>query len=111
MADTANTNTNAWLPALKAAFPLTIPICLGFLFLGASYGILMGTKGFSFVWPMCMSAFIFAGSMEFVTVNLLLSAFNPLAGFLLALMVNALTCFMDYPCSANSKGSAGSAHT
>ena len=49
MADTANTNTNAWLPALKAAFPLTIPICLGFLFLGASYGILMGTKGFSFV--------------------------------------------------------------
>lgn len=34
MADTAN--TNAWLPALKAAFPLTIPICLGFLFLGAS---------------------------------------------------------------------------
>jgi len=45
MADTANTNTNAWLPALKAAFPLTIPICLGFLFLGASYGILMGTKG------------------------------------------------------------------
>ena len=51
MADTANANTNAWLPALKAAFPLTIPICLGFLFLGASYGILMGTKGFSFVWP------------------------------------------------------------
>ena len=97
MADTANTNTNAWLPALKAAFPLTIPICLGFLFLGASYGILMGTKGFSFVWPMCMSAFIFAGSMEFVTVNLLLST--------------PVTCFMDYPCSANSKGSAGSAHT
>ena len=45
MADTANTNTNAWLPALKAAFPLTIPICLGFLFLGASYGILMGITG------------------------------------------------------------------
>ena len=58
MADTANTNTNAWLPALKAAFPLTIPICLGFLFLGASYGILMGTKGFSFVWPMCMLSLI-----------------------------------------------------
>ena len=31
------------VPALKAAFPLTIPICLGFLFLGASYGILSGT--------------------------------------------------------------------
>ena len=41
MADTASTNANAWLPAFKAAFPLTIPICLGFLFLGASYGILI----------------------------------------------------------------------
>lgn len=79
--------------ALRAAFPLTVPIALGFLFLGCSYGMLMGTKGFSFVWPMCMSAFIFAGSMEFVTVNLLLSAFNPLAAFLLALMVNARHLF------------------
>ena len=40
---TPTRNTNRWLPALKAAFPLTIPICLGFLFLGASYGILSGT--------------------------------------------------------------------
>ena len=104
MADTANANTNAWLPALKAAFPLTIPICLGFLFLGASYGILMGTKGFSFVWPMCMSAFIFAGSMEFVTVNLLLSAFNPLAGFLLALMVNARHLFYGLSMLGKFKG-------
>ena len=81
------------LKALKAAFPLTVPIALGFLFLGCSYGMLMGAKGFSFVWPMCMSAFIFAGSMEFVTVNLLLSAFDPVAAFLLALMVNARHLF------------------
>ena len=37
----------------------------------------MGTRGFSFLWPLCMSAFIYTGSMEFVTVNLLVSAFNP----------------------------------
>ncbi|WP_243388647.1 AzlC family ABC transporter permease [Bifidobacterium scaligerum] len=90
--------------ALKAAFPLTIPICLGFLFLGASYGILMGTKGFSFIWPMCMSAFIFAGSMEFVTVNLLLSAFNPVAAFLLALMVNARHLFYGLSMLKSFKG-------
>ncbi|KFI93801.1 putative branched-chain amino acid permease (azaleucine resistance) [Bifidobacterium saguini DSM 23967] len=92
------------LAAFKAAFPLTVPICLGFLFLGASYGILMGTKGFSFVWPMCMSAFIFAGSMEFVTVNLLLSAFNPFAGFLLALMVNARHLFYGLSMLGRFKG-------
>lgn len=40
-----------------------------------------------------MSMFIYAGSMEFVTANLLLSAFNPLYAFLLALMVNARHLF------------------
>lgn len=55
--------------ALRAAVPKSLPVCVSFLFLALSYGVLMGTKGFSFVWPMCMSAFIFTGSMEFVTVN------------------------------------------
>ena len=75
--------------AFKAALPYTLPICIGFLFLGMSYGFLMRSKGFSFVYPMFMSLFIFAGSMEFVTVELLLSAFHPLHAFFLALMVNA----------------------
>lgn len=81
------------LRAFKAALPLTLPICVGFLFLGMSYGFLMRSKGFSFVYPMLMSLFIFAGSMEFVTVELLLSAFQPLHAFLLALMVNARHLF------------------
>ncbi len=79
--------------AFKAAVPYTLPICVGFLFLGMSYGFLMRSKGFSFVYPMLMSLFIFAGSMEFVTVNLLLSAFNPLYAFALSLMVNARHLF------------------
>lgn len=79
--------------AFKAALPYTIPICIGFLFLGMSYGFLMRSKGFSFVYPMFMSLFIFAGSMEFVTVELLLSAFHPLHAFFLALMVNARHLF------------------
>ena len=79
--------------AFKAALPHTLPILIGFLFLGMSYGFLMRSKGFSFLYPMFMSLFIFAGSMEFVTVNLLLSAFNPLYAFFLALMVNARHLF------------------
>ncbi len=79
--------------AFKAALPYTLPICAGFLFLGMSYGFLMRSKGFSFIYPMLMSFFIFAGSMEFVTVNLLLSAFNPAHALLLALMVNARHLF------------------
>lgn len=81
------------MKAFKAALPYTLPICVGFLFLGMSYGFLMRSKGFSFLYPMLMSFFIFAGSMEFVTVNLLLSAFHPVHAFLLALMVNARHLF------------------
>ena len=79
--------------AFYAAFPLTLPICAGFLFLGFAYGVYMNSKGFSFLWPMIMSLTIFAGSMEFVTVSLLTSAFNPLYAFLLTLMVNARHLF------------------
>ena len=31
--------------AFKAALPYTLPICVGFLFLGMSYGFLMRSKG------------------------------------------------------------------
>ena len=79
--------------ALKAAFPHTIPIMTGFLFLGSSYGIYMNVSGFEFWYPMITSMLIFAGSVEFVTVNLLLGAFNPLQAFLLALMINARHIF------------------
>lgn len=79
--------------AFRAALPYTLPICVGFLFLGMSYGFLARSKGFSFVYPMLMSLFIFAGSMEFVTVDLLLSAFHPLHALILALMVNARHLF------------------
>nr|WP_294148889.1 AzlC family ABC transporter permease [uncultured Clostridium sp.] len=81
------------MKAFRAALPYTVPICVGFLFIGMSYGFLMRSKGFSFVYPMLMSFFIYAGSMEFVTVNLLLSAFNPFYAFCLTLMVNARHLF------------------
>ncbi|RVU54472.1 AzlC family ABC transporter permease [Anaerosphaera multitolerans] len=84
---------NEKIKALKSAFPHTIPIAAGFLFLSLSYGILMSSKGFSVFYPICMSAFIYAGSMQFASVNLLLSAFNPLAAFILTLMVNCRHLF------------------
>ena len=79
--------------ALKAAFPHTIPIMAGFLFLGMTYGVTMQVKGFPFYYPMLTSMMIFAGSMEFVTSNLLLGVFDPLQAFLMTLMVNARHLF------------------
>lgn len=79
--------------AFKAAFPYTIPIFAGFWFLGLTYGIYMNVSGFSFLYPMLMSLTIFAGSMEFVTVNMLLGSFNPVQAFVMTLMINARHLF------------------
>lgn len=79
--------------AFAAAIVPTLPILAGFLFLGVTYGIYMNVSGFSFVYPMAMSLIIFAGSVEYVTVGLLLGAFDPLAAFVMALMINARHIF------------------
>lgn len=52
-----------------------------------------GRAWFSFLWSLCMSAFIYTGSMEFVTVNLLVSAFNPFATLMLAMMMGTRHLF------------------
>ena len=79
--------------ALRAAFTHTVPILTGFLFLGMTYGVYMSSLGFSWIYPTLMALTIFAGSMEFVTANMLLGAFNPLQAFAMTLMVNARHLF------------------
>ena len=79
--------------AFKCAFPYTIPIFAGFWFLGITYGIYMNVSGFSFWYPMLMSLTIFAGSVEFVAVNMLLGAFNPLQALAMTIMINARHLF------------------
>ena len=79
--------------ALRAAFPHTVPILTGFLFLGMTYGVYMASLGFSWIYPTLMALTIYAGSMEFVTANMLLGAFNPLQALAMTLMVNARHLF------------------
>ena len=79
--------------AMKAAFPYTIPIFAGFWFLGITYGVYMQVSGFSFWYPMLMSLTIFGGSLEFVAVSMLLSAFAPVQTLVVALMLQARHLF------------------
>ena len=84
---------NSKLAALRAAFPYTVPIFAGFWFLAMAYGINMSVSGFSFVYPMVMSAVIYGGSLEFVAVSMLLSPYAPLQTFLMTLMIQARHLF------------------
>lgn len=81
------------MKALRAAFPHTIPIFAGFWFLGLTYGIYMNVSGFSFWYPMLISVTVFAGSIEFIAVNMLAGAFDPVQALLITLMVNARHLF------------------
>ena len=81
------------MPAFKAAFPHTIPIMAGFLFLGISYGIYASVNGFNFIYPLMTSLLVFGGSLEFVTVSMLLGSFAPFQTFLMALLIQARHLF------------------
>lgn len=81
--------------AFKRAFPRTIPILTGFLFLGAAYGIYARSAGLPPAVPIITAAAVFAGSLEFVIVDMMTvgAVFNPLSALIMAIMVNARHLF------------------
>ncbi len=91
--DKTEGKTSPLISAMKCAFPHTIPVMTGFLVLGMAYGVLMQANGYSTLWAVLMSAVAYCGSMQFVAVTLLTSAFQPFQAFLLSLMVNARHLF------------------
>lgn len=84
---------NTFTRALSAAFPHTLPVLAGFLVLGIAYGMLMLEKGYGPQWSVLMSAVAFCGSMQFVAITLLTTAFHPLEALILSLLVNARHLF------------------
>ena len=66
---------------------------MGYIFLGIAFGILSSSSGFHVGWAFLMSLLIYAGSMQFVTVPLLLAPYHFLSTVLLTLMVNARHLF------------------
>lgn len=90
--------------ALRAAFPNTIPVLTGFLALGTAYGILMAANGYAVYWAVAFSVFCFGGSMQYLAISLLTTAFNPLQAFLLSIMVNARHLFYGISLLKKYKG-------
>lgn len=84
---------SAAFAVLKAAFPLTVPVLTGYLFMGMAFGILLQSRGYGPVWAFAMSLTIFAGSGQFVAVGMLAAGFHPLSAFFTTIMVNARHIF------------------
>lgn len=93
--------------AFKAALPATIPVMTGYLCLGMAYGVLITSKGYGPFWAILMSILVYGGSIQFIAVTLLTTAFDPLQAFLLSLMVNARHMFYGLSMLEKYQGMGG----
>ena len=78
---------------VKQAFYRSVPVLAGYVFLGIGFGILMRNAGYGLLWAAAMSIFIYAGSMQYVSVSLLAGGASVLATALTTVMVNARHLF------------------
>lgn len=79
--------------ALKQAFLDTVPVLTGYLFLGAGFGIMLSEAGYGPVWALAMSLFMYAGSGQYLAVELLSKGASLLSTALATLLVNARHLF------------------
>ena len=74
--------------AMKRAFPYTIPVLTGYLFIGLAFGVMFADKGYNVLWAILMSVLVYAGSGQYLAVNFFVPGFSILQAVFLTLMVN-----------------------
>ena len=77
----------------KTGFLATLPVMAGYVVLGTGFGILLSSKGYGPLWSLAMSLFIYAGSMQYLAVDLLTGGATLITAALTTLMVNARHLF------------------
>ena len=77
------------IKALKATFP----VFSGYMVLGFGFGIVLHSKGFGILWAFCMSLFIYAGSMQYVAIDLLSGGASVITMAITTVLVNARHLF------------------
>ena len=74
---------------MREAFIASIPVMMGYIVLGMAFGMLLESEGYSFLYALAMSVFIYAGSMQFVAINLLTSGATVINTIIMTLLINA----------------------
>lgn len=93
MGDTEEKGGKGLRATVKYAFVRSLPIMAGYLALGMGFGILLETNGYGVWWAFFMSLFIYAGSMQYVAIDLLAGGASLLSAALMTVMVNARHLF------------------
>lgn len=63
-------------------------VALGLVPLGLAFGLLMTQSGFAWWWTPIFSVLIYAGSMEYLAINLVLAGVGPVSAAVTGFMVN-----------------------
>ena len=74
--------------ALSAAFPVTVPVLMGYLAIGMAFGFMLQAVGYNFIWAFFMSLTIYAGSGQYLGVTLLATAASLGTVALMTLLIN-----------------------
>ena len=61
---------------LKHSFKTSLPVMAGYIVLGIGFGIMMADRGFAWYRAALMSLTVYAGSMQYVAVDLIGGAFG-----------------------------------
>ena len=78
---------------IRKAFVKTIPVMAGYLVLGLGFGIVLQNHGYGVFYALIMSVLIYAGSMQFMAINLITAGAGMITVALTTLMVNARHLF------------------
>lgn len=78
---------------IKRAFRASLPVFAGYIVLGIGFGILLKTKGYGLLWAALSSVFVYAGSLQYIMVNLIAAGALLITTALTAVMVNARHLF------------------
>ena len=77
----------------KNVFIKTLPVMAGYIVLGMGFGILLKVNGYGLFWAFIMSAFIYAGSAQYVGISLISGGASIFTTAMTILMVNARHLF------------------
>ena len=73
---------------VKAAFPSTVPIFFGWIFVALTYGVLMEELGYGPLWTLLFSMICFCGGMQIASVPMMAAGFDPVQMLIMSYFVN-----------------------
>ena len=103
----SDSNNNRIPSTLGVAFRASLPVMAGYVVLGMGFGILLQSRGYGWWWALLMSATIYAGSMQYVAVDLLSAGAGLLSAALMTLMVNVRHLFYGVSMLERYRGGRG----